>query len=483
MGMGSSWRTCLRCIAAGVLVIGFLRSGLAQIGVVDKVADEKIWKLLDDEKAVYVSLPETDFRALGKGFDLPDGGKAVTDLAMKAPGGAFDPRDLEKIPAKTLGYQAEWVVERYKRYNLDWDITGLKLTSLDPDAKHYPWIVIMNGGAANLYEFFVDLKNRPGWAQFLAQKLNVMVVTIPGNFKYGGWEAPIESLDRQPQYLLDRDLPMQEIEMRNCLLTNSVVLQGVKALVMKHTQGDLLLVGHSTSGEISAMADDDADLRTRMKGRYLGWGSGGPARLGGQRVGGMGAALNSGESGGREKLPQLELLNRRDVVSYSHGYSGFLNPLYEAGMSHTQIAGAWLKSEARRRPQFKQPIQDLEHGGGIGQKHAIEDYIAARLKTSGNPWGIDIEDVNKDLFAADYARMDGYKQMVWTVGHFDRNHWLPEDPMKAYEVYVAGRYRARDPQAKIRLIVWDPPMTHYGHLELPRELAAADYSVIRWFYR
>jgi hypothetical protein len=26
-------------------------------------------------------------------------------------------------------------------------------------------------------------------------------------------------------------------------------------------------------------------------------------------------------------------------------------------------------------------------------------------------------------------------------------------------------------------------MTHYGHLELPRELAAAYYSVIRWFYR
>jgi hypothetical protein len=97
-------------------------------------------------------------------------------------------------------------------------------------------------------------------------------------------------------------------------------------------------------------------------------------------------------------------------------------------MSHTQIAGAWLKSEARRRPQFKQPIQDLEHGGGIGQKHAIEDYIAARLKTSGNPWGIDIEDVNKDLFAADYARMDGYKQMVWTVGHSTATTGCPKIP-------------------------------------------------------
>jgi len=127
--------------------------------------------------------------ALGEGFDLPDGGKNVTDLAMKAPGGAFDPRDVAKIPAKTLGYKADWIVERYKRYNLDWDITGLRLTSLDPNAKTYPWLIIMNGGAANVYEFFVDLKNRPGWGQYLAQKLNVMIITIPGNFKYGGWTS------------------------------------------------------------------------------------------------------------------------------------------------------------------------------------------------------------------------------------------------------------------------------------------------------
>ena len=79
--------------------------------------------------------------------------------------------------------------------------------------------------------------------------------------------------------------------------------------------------------------------------------------------------------------------------------------------------------------------------------------------------------------------MDGYKTMVWTVAHFDRNHWLPKEPMKAYEVYVANRFRASDPAAKVRLIVWDPPMTHYGHLELPRQLAAADYSVVRWLVR
>ena len=132
-------------------------------------ADQKIWPLLDNAKAPYVSLAESEFRALGDGFDLPDGGRAVTALAEKAPGGAFDPRDVAKIPPQQLGYKADWVVERFRRYNLDWDIGALRLTSLNPEAKNYPWFIVMNGGAANLYEFFIDLKNRPGYAQYLAQ--------------------------------------------------------------------------------------------------------------------------------------------------------------------------------------------------------------------------------------------------------------------------------------------------------------------------
>ena len=449
--------------------------------------EEKIWNLLDNDTAVYVTLPEADFRALGDGFDLPDGGKTVTELAMKAPGGAFDPRDVAKIKPEVLGYKADWIVERYKRYNLDWDITGLRLTSLDPDAKKYPWMIIMNGGAANVYEFFVDLKNRPGWGQYLAQKLNVMIITIPGNFKYGGWDEPIQSIKRQPQYLLDRDLAMEESEVRNCLLTNAVVLQGVKALIMKHTQGDILMIGHSTSGEISMLANDDPDLRARLKGRYMGWGSGGPARMDNVRMtkegkGGSGFDAGAAAAPARKHVP-LQILSRRDVASYSHGYSGFLNPLYEPGMSHSQIAERWLEVEGRRRANFKQQIQDLEHGGDIDQKGRVEVEIENLLNKSGNPWGVNLEDVSKDLFMTHYTRMDGYNKMVWTVGHFDRNHWVPEEPMKAVEVFYATEYRAKNPKAKIRLIVWDPPMTHYGHLELPKQLAAADYSVIRWLVK
>src|SRR4051812_13491140 len=176
-----------RLAAIGLTAFLFTGAAMAQ----PQANDKKIWSLLDESKPVYVSLSEPDFRALGEGFDLPDGGSAVTALAQAAPGGAFDPRDVAKIPAQQLGYKADWVVERFRRYNLDWDIGALKLTSLDPNAKNYPWFIVMNGGAANLYEFFIDLKNRPGYAQYLAQKLNVMIVTIPGNFRYGGWPEAV----------------------------------------------------------------------------------------------------------------------------------------------------------------------------------------------------------------------------------------------------------------------------------------------------
>lgn len=474
----------LLCLIVCLLLAGAAPLTTAQAKPADwnnRDEEQKIWTLLGDSKSTYVTLPEADFRSLGEGFDLPDGGQTVTDLAKAAPGGAFDPRDIAKIPAKTLGYKADWIVERFNRYNMDWDITGLRLTSLNPDAKKYPWFIIMNGGAANFYEFYVDLKNSPGWAQFLAQKLNVMIVTVPGNFKYGGWTEPIKSEDRQPQYLLDQELPMKEINVRNVLLNNQLVMQGLKQLIMKNTTGDILLIGHSTSGELAALAYHEPELAARLKGRYFGWGSGGPARLALTRpINQPKSVRGGGEEGGNIKRRPLEVLSRRDVPTYSRGYSWFLNPLYVPGMGPKDIAAAWLEAESRRRPQFKQQIQDLEHGASISEKGYVETEIKRLVTAAGNPWNINLEDVDKDLYSTHYTRMDGFKKMVWTVGHFDRNHWLPEDPMNAPEVYVASQYREVNPDAQIRLIVWDPPLTHYGHLELPKQLAAADYSVVRW---
>jgi hypothetical protein len=294
---------------------------------------------------------------------------------------------------------------------------------------------------------------------------------------------PVADAKRQPAYLLDHDLAMGEYEVRNAIFTNSLIMQGLKALVTKHTSGDILLIGHSTSGELSMLAYEDPELSARLKGRYLGWGSGGPARLELLRtVRGKDVPDRAGASppGGRTALYILE---RRDPPSYARGYSGFLNPLYEPGMSHLQIAERWLVAEARRRPNFKQQLQNLEHGADLGQKAWVENEIESLLKRTGNPWHIAFEDVAKDLFATSFTRMDGFRRMVWTTAHFDRNHWNPEQPMKSIEVFVANEYRAKNPDAQIRLINWDPPMTHYGHLELPKQLAAAHFSVVRWLVR
>jgi len=66
---------------AAILPAGFI---LAQ----SQGLEQKIWTLLDDGKAAYVSLAESDLRALGAGLDLPDGGRSITALAGKADGGA-----------------------------------------------------------------------------------------------------------------------------------------------------------------------------------------------------------------------------------------------------------------------------------------------------------------------------------------------------------------------------------------------------------
>src|SRR3989442_13079061 len=111
---------------------------------------------------------------------------------------------------------------------------------------------------------------------------------------------------------------MAETEVRNTLLNNQVMMQGLKSLILKHTQGDILLIGHSTSGELTMLSYEDPELSARLKGRYLGWGSGGPARVVLTRTIKSPAisAGGTGDEGGGQKRP-LEMLTRRNTPAYS----------------------------------------------------------------------------------------------------------------------------------------------------------------------
>jgi hypothetical protein len=423
----------------------------------------------------FVTVSPDLFKQLGQDLALPDGGKSVKDLGDKSPGGTIDPRKLEKIPATTLGYKAKWSVVRYKYYGLDWDITGLRLESLDPGARDLPWVVIINGGSANWYEFFVDPLNRPGLGQYLAQRTNVLIVTIPGNFKYGGWTLPASR--RAPQYLLDRDLPAEEVKVRNAIYTNKMEIEGLKRLIVKETRGDMLIVGHSTSGELAFLAMGEKELAARLKGRFLGWGSGGPSNL---------RKEWEEKEGKREenvkalaKYPPLWELRARDADEYVRsGYIGPLNPSAAEGMADLQIAQRWLALVERNRPNFKQVLQDLEHYGMVELQPKLESEMKQAL--AGTILPVKLKDVSRDLFATNNAPLTGYRKMVWVVGKWDQGHWHKAASEKARELTIASQFRERNPQAAIRILVFDLPMTHYGHIEKPREVAEGLIAAVHW---
>ena len=41
-------------------------------------------------------------------------------------------------------------------------------------------------------------------------------------------------------------------------------------------------------------------------------------------------------------------------------------------------------------------------------------------------------------------------------------------------------FRKANPDAAIRILAYDVPMTHYGHIERPRELAGGLVAAARW---
>ena len=452
-----------RKLAATALVATF---GLAAHGIArEPSAAERVRGLIDSDRP-YVLVNQATFDQLG--WDLPDGGRTVKALADAAPDGAFDPRALEKLDPARLGYRAKWHEARYKYYGLDWDITGLYLEPLKREAG-LPTVVFINGGAANWYEFFIDPLNTHGFAQYLAQRVPVLLITIPGNYKHGGWAEPSDR--RKPAFLLDRELPDVEARVRDVIFTFTLICDGVVRLIEQATTGPVLISGHSTGGEIQFILKDR--LASRLLGRSLGWGTGGPASL--RREWQASAAAQANRSEGGREMPDLTRRNFRTPREYGRGYVGPWNPVWAPTKMET--ATEWLRREARRRPNFKQPIQDLEHNGSIQFREQMETQIRAIVGESKLP--VDVNQVIADLFSTMKAPTEGYRRMLWATTANDDGHWDP-DPGRARELTIANDFRKKNPGATIRVLVFDVPMTHYGHIERPRQLAGGILEAVRW---
>ncbi|MBI4482544.1 MAG: alpha/beta fold hydrolase [Acidobacteria bacterium] len=439
----------------------------AAVAQVSGPGEEQVLGLLRQESP-YTSIPKDLFDQLG--WDLPDGGAHVKSLADAAPGGAFDPRKLEALPADKLGYRAKWHEVRYPFYGLDWDIPGLHLAPNRP-LPGAPTLVIIHGGSANWYEFFVDPLNRPGLGQYLAQKVPVLLVTIPGNYKHGGWTDPYGA--RVPAYLLHKTLSPGEAKVRNAIYTFRLVSEGVRRLIEAATTGPVVVVGHSTGGEIRFILEESS-LKNRMGGLSLGWGTGGPASL---------TKLFDEKEGDRarsvERLreyPLVWILRPRSPEGYvGSKYIGPLNPT--GGASDLEVARRWFQLEERRRPQFKQVLQDLEHQGTDELRQKAEKEVRQALE--GNGLGIKPDPVIADLFSTNRSPLSGYRKMIWVVARLDNGHWNA-NPEKARELQFANEFRRRNPAIPIRVALFDVPMTHYGHIEKPRQVAAGLVAALRW---
>lgn len=400
------------------------------------------------------------------GWRLPDGGATVKALADAAPGGALDPRQLASIPAEKLGYRATWHEVRFRVYGLDWDIPGLHLAPREPLAG-LPTMVIINGGAANWYEFFLDPLNRPGLGQYLAQRVSVLLITIPGNYRHGGWTE--NEFDRRiPGYLLDKDVSPEEAAVRNAVYTFRVVADGVEAMIEETVDGPAVIVGHSTGGEIQFMLKNSG-LREKLRDLSLGWGTGGHA--------GMQAMREIRGERTEDDYLHVSRLRARTSDQYAGDYLGPLNPFWDAEMSRQEIAEQWMGRERRRRAQFKQPLQDLEHTSASNLRAHVATQV--RETVHGNLLGVDADEVTADLFSTMRSATAGYRKMIWTTARNDTGHWHA-DPAQARDLRVADEFREANPGIPVRVLVFDVPMTHYGHIERPRQLAGGLVAALRW---
>ncbi len=426
-------------------------------------AEDQVLALLAQEAPFHVVSPQL-FERLG--WDLPDGGATVKALADATPGGALDPRELESISAETLGYRASWHEVRFQVYGLDWDISGLQLMPANP-LTGLPTMVIINGGAANWYEFFLDPLNRGGLGQYLAQKVPVLLISIPGNFRHGGWTEN-EFDKRIPGYLLDRDVSPAEAAIRNAIYTFRVVTDGVKVIVEKKVQGPAVIIGHSTGGEVQFILKNSS-LRSKLRDLSIGWGTGGHAGMQAMReIRGIRVASD---------YLHVSKLRARTPNQYAGDYLGPLNPFWDPGISRQAMAEQWMGREQRRRAQFKQPLQDIEHTSAMNLRSHIAAQIRDTLK--GNTMGVEAGEVIDDLFSTMRSPIAGYRKMIWTTARGDTGHWNA-DPAKARDVRVANEFREASPGVPMRALLFDVPMTHYGHIEKPRQLAGGLVAALRW---
>ena len=119
----------------------------------------------------------------------------------------------------------------------------------------------------------------------------------------------------------------------------------------------------------------------------------------------------------------------------------------------------------------------MEHSGAIEMREAVAVEIRDALKS--NSYGVNANEVIQDLFSTSHVSLTpGFKKMLYLIGKLD-GHASIRDGIPS-EARVANAFRKRNAQTPIRVALFETPMTHYGYIEKPKQLAGASLVGLQW---
>ena len=348
-----------------------------------------------------------------------------------------------EAPYSDVKISTEEVVARYNRNGYDWDMHGTIFTPDKEDDSRRAF-VFFHGGAGS--EKIMDLTpdGRPGLARVLAsQGFKVLALTYPGHYPKGGvWKQPIP--ERMPVYLMDRELPEEEILDRNLKCTFNVILQGAGLLTDKHFAGrEIIGFGHSTGGPMAAHLTRFSK-KTQVIG-LVGFGSGGPDRW----------RLEWRNKTGAEAYREfpIEEISRRSPDSFKN--SGYVDP---EDLTPWGGADDYIRLISPLRSQMKTSLCDNQHNAALG---ILEEYP----KRTGLPR----EEYFDHLQEPDPEWLKTIRVLL-TVGENDKGHWVKGERLEdKREMFMGAKYAASTRGAHVVLI---PRYGHVGYSELYNEKIA-----------
>jgi pimeloyl-ACP methyl ester carboxylesterase len=346
-------------------------------------------------------------------------------------------------PYSDVKISTQDVSARYNRNGYDWDIHGTLFTP-EKELDSSRAFVFFHGGAGS--EKIMDLTpdGRPGLARVVAsQGFNVLALTYPGHYPNGGvWQQPIP--ERMPVYLMDRELPKEEILDRNLKCTFNVILQGAGLLTDEHFAGrEIIGFGHSTGGPMAAHLTRFSK-KTQVIG-LVGFGSGGPD----------GWRLEWRNKTGAEAYREIpiEHISRRSPDSFKN--SGYVDP---EDLTPWGGADDYIRLISPLRSQMKTSLCDNQHNAAVG---ILDEYV----KRTGLPR----EEYFDHLQEPDPEWLKTIRVLL-TVGENDKGHWVKGERLEdKREMFMGAKYAATTRGAHVVLI---PRYGHVGYSELYNEKIA-----------